>query len=64
MNSEEKLYLESLNPKEKMAYEIAKNHLGSSFHLMKSNGFLEWKKKQNSYVSSTISSSPPIVSTS
>jgi hypothetical protein len=60
MNSEEKKYLESLNPKEKMAYEIAKNHLGSTFHLMKSNGFLQWKKKN----SSNLSSPSPIASTS
>lgn len=39
-------YLDSLNTKEKQAYEIAKSHLGSTFHLMKSNGFIEWKKKQ------------------
>lgn len=38
-------YLQSLSPKEKHAYEIAKNHLGSSFHLIKSNGFIQWKKK-------------------
>jgi len=40
----EKKYLESLNEKEKKAYEIAKNHLGTSFHLIKSNGFIKWKK--------------------
>ena len=59
MNSEEKKYLESLDPKEKKAYEIAKNHLGSTFHLMKSNGFLEWKKKNSSNLSSS-----PIASSS
>ncbi len=40
-------YLDSLNEKEKKAYEIAKSHLGSSFCLEKSNGFLEWKKEQD-----------------
>ena len=41
------LYLESLTPKEKKAYFIAKDHLGMSFDLEKSNGFLEWKKTQH-----------------
>lgn len=38
-------YVQSLNEKEKKAYEIAKNHLGSSFSLYKSRGYLQWKKK-------------------
>lgn len=38
------LYVESLSPKEHKAYLIAKNHLGMSFTLEKSVGFLEWKK--------------------
>lgn len=40
------LYVESLSPKEHQAYLIAKSHLGSSFHLEKSVGFLKWKKKK------------------
>ena len=40
----ENRYIESLNPKEKKAYEIAKSHLGSTFNLIKSNGFIQWKK--------------------
>lgn len=40
-------YLESLNEKEYSAYLIAKNHLGSSFSIEKSNGFLKWKKNVN-----------------
>jgi hypothetical protein len=39
-------YLESLTPKEYKGYEIAKSHLGLSFQLEKSIGYLEWKKKQ------------------
>jgi hypothetical protein len=39
-------YVESLNPKEYKAYMIAKSHLGTSFDLDKSVGFLKWKKKQ------------------
>jgi len=44
----EKQYIASLNEKEKKAYEIAKHHLGSTFHLIKSNGFIQWKKKFSS----------------
>ena len=42
----QQIYLDSLSEKEKMAYNIAKSHLGSSFSLEKCNGFVEWKKKQ------------------
>jgi len=37
-------FLEQLNTKEKIAYEIARDHLGSSFDLSLSIGYLEWKK--------------------
>jgi hypothetical protein len=40
------LYLKSLNEKEMKAYLIAKEHLGSSFDLSKSVGFINWKKDQ------------------
>jgi len=40
----EKLYLETLSEKEKKSYDIAKDHLGMSFQLDKSVGFLKWKK--------------------
>jgi hypothetical protein len=39
-------YLSQLNDLQKKAYLIAKEHLGSSFHLLKSNGYLEWQKKR------------------
>lgn len=39
------LYIASLSEKDLMAYQIAKNHLESTFSLEKSNGFIEWKKK-------------------
>ena len=39
------LYLESLSEKELKSYAIAKSHLGMSFQLEKSHGYLEWKKK-------------------
>jgi len=37
-------YLESISEKEVKAYHIAKSHLGDSFQLEKSLGFLEWVK--------------------
>jgi hypothetical protein len=39
-------YLKTLSEKERQAYEIAKDHLGSSFELEKSVGYLKWLKKQ------------------
>lgn len=38
-------YLDQLNDKEKIAYKIAKEHLGSSFQLTQSIGYLAWLKK-------------------
>lgn len=37
-------YLRQLNIIEKKAYSIGKQHLGSSFNLVRSNGFINWKK--------------------
>ena len=37
------LYLETLTPKEHKSYMIARDHLGMSFTLEKSVGFLQWK---------------------
>ena len=37
------LYLETLTPKEHKSYIIARDHLGMSFTLEKSVGFLQWK---------------------
>ena len=37
-------YIESLSKKERKGYEIAKSHLGMSFQLDKSVGFIEYKK--------------------
>jgi hypothetical protein len=37
-------YLKQLNKIERQAYSIGKNHLGSSFNVVKSNGFVDWKK--------------------
>jgi hypothetical protein len=37
-------YLTQLDPIDKKAYKIAKEHLGSSFNVVKSNGFCDWLK--------------------
>ncbi len=39
-------YINSLTDQEKQTLEIAKSHLGTSFNIMKSIGFLSWKAKQ------------------
>ena len=39
-------YLKQLNKIERTAYNIGIDHLGSSFNLVKSNGFNDWLKKQ------------------
>lgn len=39
------LYLDQLSPIEKIALVIAEEHLGTSFDLQKSNGFIEWCKQ-------------------
>jgi hypothetical protein len=40
-------YLSELDELNKKAYEIAADHLGSSFNIFRSNGFKEWKNKHN-----------------
>ena len=37
-------YLNSMDEHHRKAYEIALNHLGSSFNIYRSNGFKEWKQ--------------------
>lgn len=44
----EKEFLDSLNEKERMAYHIAKSHLGTMFSLDKSNAFLQWINERES----------------
>ena len=39
------LYIKTLSEKELRAYMIAKTHLGSSFDLSKSVGFVQWKSR-------------------
>jgi hypothetical protein len=38
------LYLEQLNEFDRKAYSIAKNHLGTSFDILRSNGYISWLK--------------------
>jgi hypothetical protein len=39
-------YLEQLDEKERLAYKIAMEHLGTSFNILRSNGYSEWKKNK------------------
>jgi hypothetical protein len=48
----EQEFLDSLNEKERMAYEIAKSHLGSLFSLEKCNAYLEWLENRDKSTSS------------
>ena len=41
-------YIKSMDERDKKAYKIAFNHLGTSFNICKSNGYKEWKKTQSS----------------
>lgn len=37
-------YIKQLEPIEKQAYIIGKQHLGTSFNIIKSNGYINWQK--------------------
>jgi hypothetical protein len=39
-------YLNNLNKIELTAYNIAQSHLGSSFNIVKSNGYCDWLKNK------------------
>lgn len=41
------IYLQQLGDKERIAYSIAKEHLGTSFDIVKSIGYITWKKSQS-----------------
>ena len=49
----QKQYIDSLSEKEKKSYEIAKEHLGMSFQLDKSVGYLKWLKNKSTQHSSS-----------
>jgi hypothetical protein len=40
-------YMSQLSHIEKKAFFIAQEHLGSSFNILKSNGYLDWLKSQS-----------------
>ena len=52
------LYFDSLSEKEKKAYMIAKTHLGMSFQVDKSIGFVKWYSTYQSEKTDTDSTSP------
>jgi hypothetical protein len=39
-------YIKSMSPKDYLAYQIAKEHLGTSFTVEKSVGYLRWLKNK------------------
>ena len=39
-------YIYQMDDHHKKAYLIAKNHLKTSFNILKSNGYKEWSQKQ------------------
>jgi len=41
-----KAYYQQLTPFEKRTCDIAREHLGSSFDLARSNGFIRWSSKK------------------
>lgn len=45
-------YIKTLDEKALKSFTIAKNHLGSSFELRKSIGFIKWKQQEQIIVSS------------
>jgi len=46
-------YLNTFTEKERQAYIIAKDHLGMSFDMEKSNGFIEWLQKRRATITTT-----------
>ena len=45
-DEEDNAYISQMSPFELSAHRIAKSHLGTSFNLRKSNGFLKWISKK------------------
>jgi competence protein ComGC len=39
-------YLNTMNDLQKTAYLIAYDHLGSSFNILRSNGYIEWSQSK------------------
>jgi len=47
MDNDSSDFLEQLTDIQKIAYNIAKEHLGSSFDIVKSNGFIDYLKSKS-----------------
>ena len=47
-NSSIQKYLAQLDDIQKRAHDIAKQHLGTSYNIAKSNGYMDWLKQQKS----------------
>ena len=45
-NSSIQQYLAQLDDIHKKAHDIAKQHLGTSYNIAKSNGYMDWLKQQ------------------
>ena len=45
-NSNIQQYLAQLDDIQKKAHDIAKHHLGTSYNIAKSNGYMDWLKQQ------------------
>ena len=39
-------YLSEMHEKERIGYKIAFDHLGTSFDILRSNGFINWKRNK------------------
>ena len=50
-------YMDQLSDVERKACAIAKDHLGSSFNIVKSNGFNDWIKEKEKANKPNVSSS-------
>ena len=50
-NSSIQQYLAQLDDIQKKAYDIAKQHLGTSYNIAKSNGYMDWLKQQKTPLS-------------
>ena len=52
--TEEEQYILELDDIQRKAFLIAKEHLGTSFNILRSNGFKEWKKSKKPAMSTGI----------
>lgn len=57
---DENMYLKSLDEKELKSYKIAKSHLGSSFELCKSIGFIKWKTENIQKLTNEVTPTKPV----